>query len=389
MHHVHVPEPTRFRAFCYRGDVRSDRRVFALAALLAACHVTRQSELVQPVATERIVHAEGAQPRKPTLVLTDAATLRFIEPLECPTEEKVTASTITETETGPNLATFVVGVIATSIGGILVIRGITGDDASSPLTYTGIAGLAVGLPFAVGPWIGNGTDRVPHGENTEQRRPGPSQSCGERALPATAATLSIRGVEVHGKVASDGTFSISPYQLVDALDTARIATWDITATVDTPGGPRTIQALIEGGALATRAPAFLAHVDTDMKIEPMRLVPGIVPGTLRASLTQTGDGPALRIVLPLKNDGPGEAWAIRGLVTSSTTKSIDGRVLYIGHIAKGGATSRELLVPLTQTAAESIRNATIELSIELRDAHGTAPATPIRFRGAVLVDLPR
>jgi hypothetical protein len=194
---------------------------------------------------------------------------------------------------------------------------------------------------------------------------------------------------VFGTIGKDGTFAISPYQLVDALDTKKLPTWDITAIVETPAGPRTIQALVEGGALATRAPAFLVRVDANMKIEPMRLVPGIVPGTLRASLTQTSDGHAMRIVLPLKNDGPGEAWALRGLVTSSTTKAIDGRVLYIGHLAKGAASSPELLIPLSPPAADSIRNATIELSIELRDAHGTAPATPIRFRGAVLVDLPR
>ncbi len=363
--------------------------MLALCALLAACHVTRQSELVQPLATERIVHHEGAQPRKPALVLTDVGTLRFIEPLECPSEEKVTTSTITETEIGPNLATFVVGVIATSVGGILVVRGVTSDDASSPLTFAGIAGIAVGAPFAMGPWFGNRTERVPHGETTEQRRPGPSQSCGERGLTATAATLAIRGIEVYGTVGKDGTFSVSPYQLVDALETKMLPTWDITATVDTPAGPRTVQALVEGGALATRAPAFLVRLDRNMKVEPMRLVPGLVAGTLRASLTQTADGPAMRIVLPVENNGPGDAWAVRGLVTSSTTKSIDGRVLYIGHIAKGDTASGELLVPLTQVAADSIRNATIELSVELRDGHGTAPTTPIRFRGAVLVDLPR
>lgn len=350
--------------------------------------MTRQAEIVEPIATERVVHNEGARPRKPTLVLTDIGTLRFIEPLECPTEEKVIASTIAETEIRPNLATFVVGVIATSIGGVLLVRGITGDDIDSPFTYGGAIGLAGGLPFAIGPWIGNRTERVPRGEPTEQRRPGPSESCGDRPLPASVATLTFRGIEVFGTVGKDGTFSVSPYQLVDALDTTRIPTWDITAVVETPSGARTVQALVEGGALGTRAPAFLVRLETNMKVEPMRLVPGIVPGTLRASLTQTADGPALRLVLPLKNDGPGETWALRGLVTS-TTKSIDGRVFYIGHIAKGDAATPELLVPLAQAAADSIRNATIELSVELRDAHGTAPSTPIRFRGPVLVDLPR
>jgi hypothetical protein len=363
--------------------------VFALAALLAACHVTRRSEIVEPIATERVVHHQGAQPRKPTLVLTDVGTLRFIEPLECPTEEKVIASTIEETEISPNLATFVVGVIATSIGGILLVRGLTGDDLDSPFTYGGAIGLAAGLPFAIGPWLGNRTERVPRGDKTEQLRPGPSESCGDRALPASVATLSFRGIEVFGTIGKDGTYSISPYQLVDALDSTRIPTWDITATVETPSGARTIQALVEGGALATRAPAFLVRLETNMKVEPMRLVPGIVPGTLRASLTQTTDGPAIRLVLPLRNDGPGETWALRGLISSSTTKSIDGRVLYIGHIGKGAAVTPELLIPLTASAADSIRNDTIELTVELRDAHGTAPSTPIRFRGAVLVDLPR
>ncbi len=363
--------------------------MFALTALLAACHFTRRSEIVEPIATERIVHHQGAQPRKPTLVLTDVGTLRFIEPLECPTEDKVTSSTVEETEIRPNLAAFVVGVIATSVGGILLVRGITGDDISSPYTYGGALALAGGLPFTIGPWIGNRTERVPLGRTSEKRRPGPSESCGDRALPASVATLSFRGIEVFGQVGADGTFSVSPYQLVDALETARIPSWDITATVETPAGARTIQALVEGGALATRAPAFLVRLDTNMKVEPMRLVPGIVPGTLRASLTQTTTGPAMRLVIALKNDGPGEAWALRGLVSSSTTKSIDGRVIYIGHLAKGATTSAELLVPLTPAAADSIRNDTIELTVELRDAHGTAPSTPIRFRGAVLVDLPR
>jgi hypothetical protein len=40
-------------------------------------------------------------------------------------------------------------------------------------------------------------------------------------------------------------------------------------------------------------------------------------------------------------------------------------------------------------ATDALRNATTDLSIELRDAHGTAPTTPVRFRGTILVDAPR
>ncbi len=89
------------------------------------------------------------------------------------------------------------------------------------------------------------------------------------------------------------------------------------------------------------------------------------------------------MVLALRNDGPGDAWALRGQIAAPATPAIDGRMIYIGHLAKASATSRELVIPLARSAAAALRNATIELSVELRDAHGTAPATPVRFRGAL------
>lgn len=364
-------------------------RGIALGLLAAsACHVTVQTETTRPGTVERIPHPEGANARRPTLVLTDQGTLRFVEPLECPTEEIVQTVAGTEIETRPNLATFIIGVIATSAGAILTVRGALGDEPNQPLTYVGIAGLAAGLPLMIGPWTGLHTELVPGAATAPERRPGPSEPCGARALSARSATLTVHGIEVHGKIDREGVFSISPFELVDAYDTREVTAWDITALVDADGGARTINAVIEGGALTTRARAFLDAARFEAKIEPMRLVPGVVAGTLRASLTSTADGPALRIVLPLKNDGPGEAWALRGRI-ASPTKSVDGRVIYIGRLAKGTAVSRELLIPLTTAAADAIRGSTLDLSIELRDAHGTAPAMPVRFRGAVLGDAPR
>ena len=81
------------------------------------------------------------------------------------------------------------------------------------------------------------------------------------------------------------------------------------------------------------------------------------------------------------------AYGLRGHVTAPNTPSLDGRVLYFGHVAKGAAVTRELLVPLA--SGDALRNANIDLAIELRDAHGTAPTTPVRFRGTILVDAPR
>ena len=364
-------------------------RGIALLVTASACHVTVQTETTRPGKTERTQRAEAAIALPPTLVLTDAGALRFVEPLECPTDEIVETVSGIEISTQPNLATFVVGVVATAIGGVFTVRGLTSDNRSNPSTFGGIAGLAVGLPLAIGPWLGTSTVLREGAPRPPVRRPGPNEPCGDRALAARSATLTVRGIEVHGSIDRDGMFSVSPYQLVDAYDTRQVPAWDVNALVDAASGPRTVTAVIEGGLLATRAPAFLAAAKTfDPKVEPMRLVPGIAAGTLRVSLTSTANGPALRLVLPIKNDGPGEAWGVRGLIASST-KAIDGRVLYIGHLAKGAGVARELLIPLTIQAVDSIKGSMIEVSVELRDAHGTAPQTPIRFRGTALGDAPR
>lgn len=365
-------------------------RLAALALLAStACHVTVRTEVTHPTDEQSIQHPEGAIAHRPTIVLSEVGTLRFVEPLECPTERVVSSKTTYEIETRPNLATFVVGVIATAVGGVMVIGGVgSKDGAANPVTYGGIGLFAAGLPFAIGPWVGLSKSLEEGPVTPPQRAPGPSVPCGARALEATTATLVVRGIEVHGAITADGTFSISPYQLVDAYAPTTVNAWDISAAVETKAGPRTIEAVIDGTTLAARAKDFLAHTDFDATIQPLRLVPNIVPGTLRASLTSTTSGPAMRIVLPVKNDGPGEVWALRGQI-ASPTKAIDGRIIYIGHLKKGEALSRELIIPITAASADALRAGTLDISIELRDAHGTAPATPVRFRGDVLVDAPR
>jgi hypothetical protein len=363
---------------------------FSCCVLLAACHVTTRTEITRPVDAKRIQHPEGAIARKPTLVLTDAGQLRFVEPLECPTEDVVVEQRANEIVDEPNYATFVIGVITTAAGGIMFMRGITDDDKSNLATYGGLGTLAVGIPLVVGPMIGNTTELVPIDDRPETtRRPGPSVPCGERGLAARSATLLTRGLEVYGTVDSTGSFSVSPFTIIDVFDPPSGA-FDIAARVETPAGARTVNVVIEGPAFAAHSATFLAGADFDTKIEPMRLVPGISPGTLRASLTQLPDNTAAaRIVLAVKNDGPGPTFALRGHIAAPGTPALDGRVLYFGQMQKGMTMTREILVPLAPAAADALRNATIDLAVELRDAHGTAPTTPIRFRGPILVDAPR
>ena len=142
---------------------------------------------------------------------------------------------------------------------------------------------------------------------------------------------------------------------------------------------RTIAAVLDRSALAAAAPSFLAHTSVDMHVEPLRLVPDLTDATLRARID---DGPTVVLRLTLRNDGPGPAWAVRGHVVAPAVPAIDGRIIYIGAVAKGATLSRELRVPVSSAAAGALRGA-VDISVELRDAHGTAPTTPARFRGSL------
>jgi hypothetical protein len=360
------------------------RRLTVVAALLAAaaCHVRDHNELTTPIATERVLHAEAAVARRPAIVWTEAGQLRFVEPLECPSDELVRQRTTIETVIRPNLATFTVGVIAAAIGGVMATSGLfSSDRGGTPVTYVGFAGLAVGLPLAIGPWLGNHTEtREPPDAGPPLRRPGPSQPCGDRPLAARAATLEVSGLQIHGAIDRDGRFAISPYQWIDAYAAAAVPAADLAATVAGDAGARTIATVLDSKAIAAHAAAYLAQQGAGAAIAPLRLVPGIVPDPLHASLVTTDEGDALRVVLALHNDGPGDASGVRGQITAPATPAIDGRMIYVGTLARGAAVARELVIPLAASAASALRGQAIELSVELRDAHGTAPTTPIKLR---------
>jgi len=339
---------------------------------LAGCHVTSANEVTRYGAIDYVRHPDGAVARKPALVLGDAGALRFVEPLECPTDELVVAHTTTEIVTRPNFATFVVGVVATAVGGVLAVRGAFGDGG--PATYAGIAGVAVGLPLAIGPFTGNHKELREGPAVAPVRRPGPSEACGERPLAAPAATLEIAGREVYGAIDDNGVFAVSAFELVDAYQSA-IASVDYTARLD---DGRTIAGVIDGRALASRAPAFLADGRFDGKIEPLRAVPDIRAKPPAAML---GDG-WVRIVMRLENRGPGEAFGVRAAITASQP-ALDGRILYIGRLGRGAQVSALITIPISRAAGDALRGTEVDIAVELRDAHGTAPATPLHFRGVL------
>ena len=370
----------------YPRGVRALAGVFALVASGGGCHVTSELESTHPGTLQRVRHPEQAVARSAILALADDGHLRFVEPRECPTEDVTEQLDTIEVQARPNLATFVVGVIATSAAAITTARGALGGDGA--LTALGVGGLAVGLPLAIGPWLGLDRALRAGPAHPALHVPGPTEACGDRPVAARAATLSASGIQVYGTIAADGTFAVSPFQLLDAYGLASVHAWDVSASVEGDGPPRTITAVIEGGALAKAAPEFFAHADFDSKIEPLRLVPNLASGPPRVSLTSTDTGPAVRVVLAVHNAGPGDTYALRGQITSSSP-ALDGRVIYIGHLPREKSAAREILIPLSAAAGAALRGATVDVSIELRDAHGTAPTTPFRFRGLILNDAPR
>ena len=358
----------------------------SLGILVAACHVTTELESTRPGATHRIHHPEQARPRRATVALAADGRLRFVEPLDCPSEDTAEQAAMTEVSTRPNIATFIVGVIVSATGAIATANGALGGSATT--AGLGIGGLVIGLPLAVGPWLGLGHQLRAGPAPPAVTTLGPLEPCGDRPLVGRAATLAVNGMEVYGTIGADGVFAVSPFALLDAYQVAQVTAWDLTATIDGDGPPRTLSAVIEGAALAKAATTYLGHADFDAAIAPLRLVPTVESGPPRLSLTQTETGLAARVVLGVHNAGPGEVFALRGQITSSNP-ALDGRVIYVGHLGRDKDATRELLIPLSPAQGSALRASTVDLSIELRDAHGTSPTTPFRFRGPIPTDAAR
>jgi hypothetical protein len=379
-----VDEPDRAVTTRYARRV-CVRALAAVAATVAgaACHVTTTLDATRAGATTHEHHPDQPTPRRATIALGDDGRLRFVEPLDCPTEDVIAQVSTTETATRANLATFVVGVILTSAGAIATARGALDSDGAS--IGLGVAGAAAGLALVIGPWLGVHTDVQPGPALAPLRRPGPSEPCGARPLAARTATLSANGFEIFGTVAADGAFSVSPYTVLDAYQLSTVTAWDVTAKLDGDGPPRTVNAILEGGALAKAAPAFLAHADFDGAIEPMRVVPGIEADPPSVRLVHERDGDVVRVVLAVRNAGPGDAYALRGAIASPIA-ALDGRILYFGHVARGQGAARDFAIPVSPAAAAALRGAIVDVSVELRDAFGTAPATPLRFHGPLRSD---
>lgn len=353
--------------------------ISAVSAAGIGCHVTSRVESTRVADTRLVPRDEPPRALPLTLRVADDGRFHAGEPLLCRDDVVDELETTEVVRVRPNLAAVVVGITALSLGGVATFLGLTADDpGGSPLTYAGPAAVAASLPFVIGPWRGNRTERRDAGTRSA-RRGTRDRPCGERPVVARTAVLTAGTLRAIATVDDSGTLSLSPFAVVDAFDPT-LRPLDVRADLVTDAGVRSVQTIVEPGDFARGRAGFLRAAGVDATVEPLRKTPRLEAGAIRVSRTG-GAAPALRVSLALGNAGPGDAFAVRARIAARHPE-VDGRLLYFGRIPARASVTRELVLPLSEAAARELTG-TLELSFELADGHDTAPDAPVRFRGSI------
>jgi hypothetical protein len=360
--------------------------VAVVVTVSGACHVTTRYQETRRGESRR-ERAEDAVPRAlpPSMEVSEDGRFRFVEPFVCSMVTVTDLAMFDVERKRPNVATLVVGVIAASAGAVALAAGLAGEDASgSPLPYVGVAGLAVGLPFAIGPLVGNSTARVPNGKK-ELRAPSGEDDCGTKPLPGTRAVVAWSGLRVVGSIDADGYFAVSPFQFVDAFDVGQIPAMVLQIEIEQESGKLPIEVVLDAAALAGARDGYFKRIGIDASVEELRKVPRLRAGTLRVSRVRRDSDRGVRLALPISNEGPGEAYGVR-LAVATQHPELDGRYIYIGRVPPKTTMEIDTIIQISDDADRALSSAEIDLAVIVRDAHQTAPDAPVRFRGRVLPD---
>ncbi len=365
-------------------SARHAMRLVTTLTALAACHVTTRYQETRRGETRHEV-APGATPRllPPSMEVSEDGRFRFVEPFVCAMQSVTEMAAFDVERRRPNVATLVVGVIAASLGAVATAAALAAEDGSgSPLAYLGPAGLVVGIPFVIGPLVGNSTARVP-GEVQEVRAASGEAPCGTRPLTGRRATVGWSGLRVVGTIDADGYFEVSPFAFIDAFDVGRIPALVLAIEIERDDGKLPLEVVLDAAALAGARDGFFRRIGVDATVEPVRKVPRLEAGPLRVSRVRRDAERGVRIVVPLANRGPGDAYGVR-LSVNASSPELDGRFIYYGRLPAKTAVEIDTVIPISEDADHTLAAADFELSVILRDAHGTAPDAPVRFRGTVL-----
>ena len=325
----------------------------AAAMACAACHVTSRTEVREAVSRRDEPHLETARPLAPTVVLADGA-FRFVEPLLCRSDEVVELAPQIQHAKKPNLATFVVGVVATIGGAVAGVSALADDNpGDNPLTYGGAAGVVVGIPLAIGPWLGNST-RTERGPARTERQAGREVPCGSRPITDGFALLTIGERQVYAALGADGALAVSPFTWVDAFDATGGPAFAVRAELRGRDGTRVVERVFEAGALAEWREAFLASTHLDVSVEALRAVPRLEVTDVAVGHVLIGSQETLHFQIGMRNKGPGDAWQVR-IRLGDSNPELDGRIIYLGHIAKNAVTTGELWLPISPATGAELR----------------------------------
>lgn len=356
-----------------------------MTVVTSGCHVTSRYQDTRR-GDRRVERTPGSVARAlpPSMDLDEQGRFRFVVPFSCPMQTVTEMAGFDVERTRPNPAALVIGVIATSLGVVAGVSGLSADDPFGEVTtYAGIAGVAAGLPLVVGPLIGNGVAQVPRGVQ-EVRAAAGEEPCGTKPLPGQRATITWSGLRVTGTVDADGYFAVSPFSFIDAFDVGRIPALVLAIEVVQDGGTLPMEVVLDAAALAGARDGFFKLAGIDGAIGRLRKVPRLEAGMLRVSRVKRDRDRGVRLVLPLTNAGPGDAYGVR-LTVAAPSPELDGRIIYVGRLPAKTTIEVDSIIPVTEDADRALASE-LEISVLLRDAHDTAPSAPVRFRGAVLHD---
>ncbi|MEZ4400729.1 MAG: hypothetical protein R3B06_11960 [Kofleriaceae bacterium] len=358
------------------------RPVFVAALAAAACHSSIRYQDTRIGEARTRVAEDRARALPPTATLDLDGTLRLVAPLVCPSVIATDVASFDVDVVRPNAAAVVVGVILAGVG---VVAGASGLSAaapgSSPLTYLGGGGVAVGIPVVIGSLVGGRTVRTPTGTQVVERA-GPEARCGERPVAARHAVVLWSGLHVESGVDPAGRIAVSPFDVIDAFE-ARVPSLDLAVDADADAGRLRLDVVIDASHVAAARPGFLAARGVDATVPPLAQLGKLAqyePGPLAVSLA---DGPALRVSLPLTNVGPGPGYGVR-MALASSSPEVDGRIAYAGVVAPGATATMTVTIALSAEAARAVAGPDFTLAALVKDGHGLGPSTPVRLRSAVL-----
>jgi len=333
------------------------------------CHVTSTVNETKLDGSRWISQPDTAKMLGPRAAVTASGHFRFLYPLQCMGDVVGTETTHRVRQTRPNLAVLVVGILATSAGVVFSAAGLAGDDPSgSPATYSGFAGLAVGIPLIAGPLLGNSSHRdlvrtrtIIRGTRIER--------CGDKPMTAGPTIVHYHDLVIPGIIDKDGVFSVSPFTFVDAFHVHRNKVLDIKVLTR---GVRPFTAQVSASDLAKTRVAFLAAHNIVGKSEPLKKVPRLRIAAFHIK-EPLGTPFQAQIQIAVHNEGPGDAWGVRAIV-SSPDPQLDARIVYFGRIPPRTRQTQELKVPTTRRGKKVSQS-----TVTLMDVHNTAPSTPTRI----------